>query len=101
MLARRARAEDEFSRIERINAQSGPVPRRSSATLGTSEMRGVHVLSRVMEVAVLLHPATRHRGAVYVAHRTVLVRVDGEDRPRRIEYTRLSEFSREGGSGDD
>lgn len=82
-----------MSSIRKINELAPEVPRRSTALLGQDRMHRVTVLSPVTESAILTRPATRELKAAYAIHRTVLVRVEGESKPRRIEYSRLSEFA--------
>jgi hypothetical protein len=80
----------------RLNAMAPKVPRRSRAMLGVRERwRAVTVLGPVTGAPVLLRPRTRDTEAVFTTHRTVRVHVDGEEEPRRIDFRRLTEFSRE------
>lgn len=89
----------EMTRIERLNA-GRKVPRQSRALLGRDETRSVRVLGPIVEKSVLLRDALRDADSVYTTHRTVKVLVEGEKKPRRIEYSRLAEFSRRQESGD-
>lgn len=54
---------------------------------------GAMVVGQVREIFVKV-------SEVHTApHRLVMVHIDGEETPRRVEYTRLREFSEEGTDG--
>lgn len=80
----KTRAKSGPRRISSIN--SHPIPRRTTVLLCDETRKPGTVVGPVRESAVRLG---RH---VYV-HRLVRVHLDGEETPRKFEYSRLAEFS--------